>query len=206
LRELAKLGIVHADIKPENLLTEDGSFGRTKVADFGTSCYAEEQIFSYIQSRFYRAPEVLYGLRYGPAIDMWSLGCVVYELLIGEPLFAAEDGNELAEMIEVAVGPPPSEIYRNGTKWNAFERIGPEADRGTIQPLSLQLASLPRAISRFVRGCIVWDPDERLTPEQALVTDWILPEWELMKRAQEARHAHVGVRLSGNSQKPAWHN
>ena len=58
-----------------------------QVIDFGSSCYEGEQVYSYIQSRFYRSPEVMLGLRYGAPIDMWSLACILAELYTGYPLF-----------------------------------------------------------------------------------------------------------------------
>ena len=58
-----------------------------QVIDFGSSCFEGEQVYSYIQSRFYRSPEVMLGLGYGTAIDMWSLACILAELFAGYPLF-----------------------------------------------------------------------------------------------------------------------
>lgn len=55
-----------------------------QVIDFGSSCYENQRVYTYIQSRFYRAPEVMMGARYGMPIDMWSLGCILAELLTGE--------------------------------------------------------------------------------------------------------------------------
>jgi dual specificity tyrosine-phosphorylation-regulated kinase 2/3/4 len=207
LRELRRLGIVHADIKPENILTNDDEFRNTKVADFGTACFADQQVFSYIQSRYYRAPEVLYGLRYGPAIDMWSIGCVVYELLTGEPIFPAEDEDELAEMIEIALGPPPQETYSKGTKWCLFPRRNPfhYSNRGR-EPITFMVARMPRAISRFIRACVVWEPEERMTPDEALASEWIMPEWELAKKEQTK--AQMPSMQSQPSPRPRgpWHN
>ena len=62
-----------------------------KIVDFGTSMFLHEAHFSYIQSRFYRAPEVILGAKYGTAIDMWSFGCLVGELTLGTPLFAGDN-------------------------------------------------------------------------------------------------------------------
>ena len=61
--------------------------GRAQVIDFGSSCFEDERLYTYIQSRFYRSPEVLLGLPYGPAIDVWSMACILAELLTGFPLF-----------------------------------------------------------------------------------------------------------------------
>jgi serine/threonine protein kinase len=58
-----------------------------KVIDFGSSCFSDERVYTYIQSRFYRSPEVILGLPYGCEIDMWSFGCILAELLTGYPLF-----------------------------------------------------------------------------------------------------------------------
>jgi dual specificity tyrosine-phosphorylation-regulated kinase 2/3/4 len=207
LRELRRLGIVHADIKPENILTNDDEFRSTKVADFGTACFADQQIFSYIQSRYYRAPEVLYGLRYGPPIDMWSLGCVVYELLTGEPIFPAEDEDELAEMIEIALGPPPQETYSKGTKWCLFPRRNPfhYSKRGR-EPITFMVARMPRSISGFIRACVVWEPEERMTPDEALASEWIMPEWELAKKEQtKAQMPSMQSKPSPRPRGP-WHN
>ncbi len=75
---------MHCDLKPENVLLERPGYTNVKVIDFGSSCYAGQNVYSYIQSRFYRAPEVIFGNDYGPPIDMWSLGCIIVELLTGE--------------------------------------------------------------------------------------------------------------------------
>jgi hypothetical protein len=89
LREAA---IIHCDLKPENILLAPpgpggGSLGQLKLIDFGSACFESRTAYSYIQSRFYRSPEVLLGLSYSAAIDMWSFGCVAAELFLGLPLF-----------------------------------------------------------------------------------------------------------------------
>jgi serine/threonine protein kinase len=62
-----------------------------KVIDFGSSCRSNKRMYSYIQSRFYRSPEVMLGLPYSVSIDMWSLGCILAEMHTGEPLFSGSD-------------------------------------------------------------------------------------------------------------------
>lgn len=89
---LRDASIIHCDLKPENILLAStgqggGSLGQLKLIDFGSACFEGRTFFSYIQSRFYRSPEVLLGLSYNGAIDMWSFGCVAAELFLGLPLF-----------------------------------------------------------------------------------------------------------------------
>lgn len=57
------------------------------MIDFGSSCFTTDQLSSYVQSRSYRAPEVILGLPYGQKVDVWSLGCILAELLSGYVLF-----------------------------------------------------------------------------------------------------------------------
>ncbi|VEL37572.1 unnamed protein product [Protopolystoma xenopodis] len=75
--------IIHCDLKPENVLLRRPGRSGIKVIDFGSSCYTDQRTYTYIQSRFYRAPEVILGGRYCTAIDMWSLGCILAELITG---------------------------------------------------------------------------------------------------------------------------
>jgi dual specificity tyrosine-phosphorylation-regulated kinase 2/3/4 len=79
--------VLHCDLKPENIMLRSSNRSIVKVIDFGSSCFQDEKVYTYIQSRFYRAPEVILGLPYGPPIDMWSLACILAELHTGIPLF-----------------------------------------------------------------------------------------------------------------------
>lgn len=86
--------VVHCDLKPENILLKQPNKSGIKIIDYGSSCFQNERIYTYIQSRFYRAPEIILGIPYSTAIDMWSFGCILAELYTGFPLFPGENEME----------------------------------------------------------------------------------------------------------------
>jgi len=106
-------GICHRDIKPQNLLI-DSSTQILKLCDFGSAKYlnSSEGSVAYICSRYYRAPELIFGMtEYTYAIDIWSAGCVLAELLLGQPLFQGESGeDQLVEIIKLLGTPSREEV------------------------------------------------------------------------------------------------
>ncbi|OMJ22813.1 Serine/threonine-protein kinase ppk15 [Smittium culicis] len=121
---LKKSKIIHCDLKPENIMLEHKSSTRIKVIDFGSACYENQTMFTYIQSRFYRSPEVILGLPYSSSIDMWSLGCIVAELFLGLPLFPGTSEFNQMDRIVRFLGNPPLWMLETGRKTNDyFKRI-----------------------------------------------------------------------------------
>ncbi|RXG62047.1 Serine/threonine-protein kinase minibrain [Armadillidium vulgare] len=111
-----ELQIIHCDLKPENILLCNPKRSAIKIVDFGSSCQMGQRIYQYIQSRFYRSPEVLLGIPYNMAIDMWSLGCILVEMHTGEPLFSgANEVDQMNKIVEV-LGMPPKQILDAATK------------------------------------------------------------------------------------------
>jgi dual specificity tyrosine-phosphorylation-regulated kinase 2/3/4 len=90
-------GIIHCDLKPENILLKEKNKSGLKIIDFGSSCFTEHKMYTYIQvckgdafsfnllikSRFYRSPEIVFNLGYNTSIDWWSFGCIMVELYTG---------------------------------------------------------------------------------------------------------------------------
>jgi glycogen synthase kinase 3 beta len=116
LRSLAyihSVGICHRDIKPQNLLLNPTT-GILKLCDFGSAkiLVPNEPNVSYICSRYYRAPELIFGAtNYTTNIDIWSTGCVMAELMLGQPLFPGESGiDQLVEIIKVLGTPTREQI------------------------------------------------------------------------------------------------
>ena len=99
----AKNNVIHRDIKPENTMFRDpSSTAELRLIDFGSSCFENERIYTYIQSRFYRAPEIIMGIPYTSAIDIWSFGCILAELYSGYPLFPGEsEHDQLGYIMEI---------------------------------------------------------------------------------------------------------
>ncbi|ORZ30277.1 Pkinase-domain-containing protein [Catenaria anguillulae PL171] len=107
------LGICHRDIKPQNLLLNSAT-GVLKLCDFGSAkmLIAGEPNVSYICSRYYRAPELIFGAtNYTTQIDVWSAGCVMAELMLGKPMFPGESGvDQLVEIIKVLGTPERNQV------------------------------------------------------------------------------------------------
>ncbi|OIT30559.1 PREDICTED: shaggy-related protein kinase NtK-1 [Nicotiana attenuata] len=118
------IGVCHRDIKPQNLLVNPHTH-QVKLCDFGSAkvLVKGEPNISYICSRYYRAPELIFGAtEYTTAIDIWSAGCVLAELLLGQPLFPGESGvDQLVEIIKVLGTPTREEIKCMNPNYNEFK-------------------------------------------------------------------------------------
>ncbi len=120
LRFVHNLGLVHSDVKPENILLGSYSRAQIKLIDFGSSCYLTDRQSSYIQSRSYRAPEVVLGLPYDGKIDVWSLGCVVAEMYTGEVTFQNDSIVSMLSRIETFRGSFPRQMIAQGRQSGRF--------------------------------------------------------------------------------------
>ena len=112
--------IIHCDLKPENILLKQPNKSGIKIIDYGSSCFMDQRIYTYIQSRFYRAPEIVLGIPYTTAIDMWSFGCILAELYTGFPLFPGENEMEQLAYIMEIKGVPASYILDISTRKKLF--------------------------------------------------------------------------------------
>uniref|UniRef100_A0A8C7CXN7 Serine/threonine-protein kinase PRP4 homolog n=1 Tax=Oncorhynchus kisutch TaxID=8019 RepID=A0A8C7CXN7_ONCKI len=114
LKLLKRCSILHADIKPDNILVNE-SKTILKLCDFGSASHvADNDITPYLVSRFYRAPEIIIGKPYDYSIDMWSVGCTLYELYTGKILFPGSSNNHMIKLAMDLKGKMPNKMIRKG--------------------------------------------------------------------------------------------
>ncbi len=112
---LKKCQYLHADLKPDNILVNE-SRNSVKICDLGSaSPITENATAPYLVSRFYRAPEVILGIPYDYGIDMWSIGCTLFELYTGKILFTGRNNNNMLRGIMECRGKFPHKLLRRGT-------------------------------------------------------------------------------------------
>ncbi|XP_062989506.1 dual specificity tyrosine-phosphorylation-regulated kinase 4 [Elgaria multicarinata webbii] len=192
--------IIHCDLKPENILISQPQLGQVsfKVIDFGSSCYEHQRVYTYVQSRFYRSPEVILGHPYATPIDMWSLGCIMAELYTGYPLFPGENEVEQLACIMEILGLPPADFIQTASRRRTFfdSNSTPKNvtnSRGRIRnpnskDLSTVLKTYDGSFLDFLKKCLVWKPSLRMTPEEAMHHTWMQDPW-LHKAKQKPKTA-----------------
>jgi dual specificity tyrosine-phosphorylation-regulated kinase 2/3/4 len=175
--------IIHCDLKPENILLYEARKADIRVIDFGSSCKEEEKVYTYIQSRFYRSPEVILGSTYGLGIDMWSFGCILAELWTGYPIFPGENEQEQLACIMEIFGPPDRHLVERCTRKKLFfDSVGKprvtvsskgRRRRPSSKTLAQALKTEDEAFLDFVTRCLRWDPDRRMKPHEAVTHPFI---------------------------------
>ncbi|KAK3087855.1 hypothetical protein FSP39_011544, partial [Pinctada imbricata] len=198
LKLLQRERIIHCDLKPENILLRQRGQSSIKVIDFGSSCYEHQRVYTYIQSRFYRSPEVILGLPYSMPIDMWSFGCILAELYTGYPLFPGENEVEQLACIMEVLGLPPGPVLDQATRRRLFfdSKGNPrcitnsKGKKRRVGSKDLQQAvkTSDANFLDFIRRCLEWDPNIRMTPEEALQHEWI-KEGLVNRRARDSNRS-----------------
>ncbi|KAM5193699.1 cyclin-dependent kinase-like 2 [Mantella aurantiaca] len=154
--------IIHRDIKPENILVSHS--GVVKLCDFGfarTLAAPGEVYTDYVATRWYRAPELLVGdIKYGKAVDIWAIGCLVTEMLTGEPLFPGDsDIDQLYHIIKCQgnLTPRLQDLFYKNPLFSGVTL--PEIKE--VEPLERRYPKLPSLILDLAKNCLQIDPDKR---------------------------------------------
>lgn len=182
---LHSLGICHRDVKPQNFLV-DTSTHVLKLCDFGSAkrLIKAEPSVAYICSRFYRAPELMLGAtEYTTAIDIWSLGCVLGELLIGKPLFAGDTSvDQLVKIIKILGTPTRQQMEAMNHDYGAFRfpDVRPKdwksAILNALSPSPTDFEDVcPAAALDLLAAFLKYEPHERLSPYESLAHPFFDP-------------------------------
>lgn len=202
---LRRCNILHADLKPDNLLVNEQR-NVLKVCDLGSASPASEnEITPYLVSRFYRAPEIILGIPYDFAIDVWSIGCTLFELYTGKILFTGRNNNQMLRAIMECRGKYPPKLLRRGTlaphhfdEMLNFHSVEEDKITGRLHTKIVDFKKptrdlKSRLMAQGTRGmsdaevkeltlfldlldrCLSLNPEKRITPNEALKHPFLAP-------------------------------
>ena len=192
LRLLKNLGVIHCDLKPENILFKSESSKNVKVVDFGSATFIDDNDYDYLQTRPYRAPEISFGCKFDFTADMWSLGCILYEIVTFKVLFnyptvpenlakafainkcyttdLFSDGNKKKRYL-TPNGLICNEVGMTRKEVKELDVIIPKLDFEFLQ--ELKKFGCDNSLMDFVEKSLALDPLCRLTVDEALEHEFI---------------------------------
>uniref|UniRef100_A0A1J3K728 Serine/threonine-protein kinase PRP4 homolog n=1 Tax=Noccaea caerulescens TaxID=107243 RepID=A0A1J3K728_NOCCA len=197
LKHLKNCGVLHCDIKPDNMLVNENK-NVLKLCDFGNAMFAgKNEVTPYLVSRFYRSPEIILGLTYDHPLDIWSVGCCLYELYCGKVLFPGATNNDMLRLHMELKGPFPKKMLRKGAFIDQhFDQdlnfYATEEDTVSGKMIKRMIVNVkPKDFGSIIKGyagedpkmlahfrdlldkMFILDPEKRLTVSQALAHPFI---------------------------------
>nr|VDD38458.1 unnamed protein product [Brassica oleracea] len=197
LKHLKNCGVLHCDIKPDNMLVNENKTV-LKLCDFGNAMFAgKNEVTPYLVSRFYRSPEIILGLAYDHPLDIWSVGCCLYELYCGKVLFPGATNNDMLRLHMELKGLFPKKMLRKGAFINQhFDHdlnfYTTEEDTVSGKMMKRMIVNVkPKDFGSIIKGypgedpkmlahfrdlldkMFILDPEKRLTVSQALAHPFI---------------------------------
>eukprot|EP00002_Diphylleia_rotans_P029357 TRINITY_DN5973_c0_g1_i3.p1 TRINITY_DN5973_c0_g1~~TRINITY_DN5973_c0_g1_i3.p1 ORF type:complete len:713 (-),score=178.54 TRINITY_DN5973_c0_g1_i3:100-2238(-) len=205
------IDLIHCDLKPENILMQSISRCAIKLIDFGSSCYTADFHTSYVQSRSYRAPEVVLGCAYGKKADIWSLGCILAELYTGYVLFQNISLSTMMTRIVSVLGPLPVRLVAEGKHTQRiinengtfYEHRSQGTELKLLLPKKTSLAHRLRSPTNtfydFVKSLLELDPATRPTAAEAMAHPWL----QEIETEEECYYDLIAVQRAAEEQKAA---
>ncbi|XP_007892449.1 mitogen-activated protein kinase 13 [Callorhinchus milii] len=173
LKYIHSAGIIHRDLKPGNLaITKDCEL---KIIDFGLARQADLEMTGYVVTRWYRAPEVILNwMRYTQTVDVWSVGCILAEMITGKILFKGKDYlDQLAQIMKVTGTPGPDFIQKlDGPEARRYIRTQPYIKK---KDFSLLFSNASPLAVDLLEKMLVLDSDNRLSATEALSHPYFEP-------------------------------
>lgn len=165
--------VFHRDLKPKNILANSDC--KLKICDFGLARPAFNDMpttiywTDYVATRWYRAPELCgsFFAKYSPAIDIWSVGCIFAEVLIGKPLFPGRNVVHQLELITELLGTPPPDVIGKVKNEKARRFLSNMRKKPGV-PFEQHFAKADKGALRLLKKMLAFDPSERPTAEEAL--------------------------------------
>ncbi|CAD8164080.1 unnamed protein product [Paramecium pentaurelia] len=171
------VGIAHRDIKPENLLIDNEL--NLKLCDFGfaRTIQSQEQLTDYVATRWYRSPELLISNNYGKQVDIWAIGCIMGELIDGQPLFPGENEMDQLYLIQKIIGPLTQDQMEKFQKNQRY--IGmkfPEIVKSETIEKRYSGKMCNKGLN-FLKECLIMDPNKRMTSLDCLEHPYLSDVW-----------------------------
>ncbi|XP_064481127.1 dual specificity protein kinase CLK2-like isoform X2 [Ornithodoros turicata] len=200
---LHKKQLTHTDLKPENILFVNSDYDitynakkkrdvrrvkdtRIKLIDFGSATFDEEHHSTIVSTRHYRAPEVILELGWQQACDVWSVGCILFELYLGVTLFQTHDNREHLAMMERILGPIPYRMcrktktkyfYHGHLDWDEKSSAGRYV-KENCKPLRRYMTlddEDNRQLFDLISRMLEYEPSQRITLREALEHPFFAP-------------------------------
>lgn len=189
--------LAHTDLKPENMLFVDSDYDTywnenlrqelrilkssdIKLIDFGSATFEWEHHSTIVSTRHYRAPEVVLELGWSYPCDIWSIGCIVFEIYTGNTLFQTHDNREHLAMMEATFGPIPADMIKRTKKTKYFYKGKLDWQTGSsdgryvaenckrMQEHAASKCETDQNLIDLLEKMLAYDPSKRLTASECL--------------------------------------